>query len=96
MGVTAGENNATVKAPTTTLMGSSKLVVTFDDLWLGDRFQPLYATGPKYPVYTKIKHDQARCHSPVSQALKRRGWGYLGDPIVSVELNEKIKFIPFE
>lgn len=96
MGVVANESNAVIKAPMTTLMGSTRTVVTFDDLWLGDRFQPLYAVGTKYPVYTKIRHDQARCHSPESRAMKKSGWGYLGDPIVSVETNEKVKFLPFE
>lgn len=86
-----------VDAPNvTTLMSTTKQVVTFDDLWLGDRFQPLYASGKSYPVYTKIRHDMARCHSLESQHLKRKGFGFLGDPIVAVDKIEKVRFIPFE
>lgn len=75
---------------------TTKAILTFNDLWIGDRFQPMHASGHKYPIYTKTRHDQARCHSLESRALKRKGYGYLGDPIVSVDLNEKIRFIPLD
>ena len=78
------------------IAATTRVAVTFNDLWIGDRFQPLHASGQKHPIYTKTRHDQARCHSLESRALKRKGYGYLGDPIVSVELNEKVRFIPLE
>lgn len=69
-------------------------ILSFSDLVVGDRFQPIYAQGKEYPVYTKTRHDQARCHSVEGIALKNKGHGYLEDPIVAVEANEKIRFIP--
>ncbi len=72
------------------------VVLSFKELFIGDRFQPAYATGPEFPKYTKIKHDQARCHSLESQALARKGFGYLGDPIVAVLKDERVVFLPIE
>lgn len=75
---------------------TNRAVVAFSDLVVGDRFQPVYAVGKNHPLYTKTRHDQARCHSLESIALKKKGFGYLEDPIVAVPANEKIKFIPVE
>lgn len=75
---------------------TTRSFVSFDTLWLGDRFQPVYAQGKQHPVYTKTRHDQARYHSLESIQLKKAGHGYLGDPIVAVDLNEKVRFIPIE
>jgi hypothetical protein len=71
-------------------------IPTFSQLVVGDRFQPLYALGKQHPVYTKTRHDQARCHSLESTQLKKKGFGYLEDPIVAVDANEKIRFVPVE
>lgn len=71
-------------------------VVSFNELWLGDRFQPAYAAGPGNPIYTKLRHDQARCHSLETSRLKEDGFGHLEDPIVKVDANEKVRFIPVE
>lgn len=74
----------------------NRSILAFSDLVVGDRFQPVYASGKGHPVYTKTRHDLARCHSLESIELKKKGFGYLEDPIVSVPGNEKIKFIPVE
>ncbi|MEG0063086.1 MAG: hypothetical protein RR740_00635 [Pseudomonas sp.] len=71
-----------------------KAVVTFDELWVGDRFQPAYAAGEDQPIYTKLRHDQARCHSLETTMLREAGFGQLDDPIVKVNANEKVRFIP--
>lgn len=73
---------------------TNRAILTFTDLVVGDRFQPIYALGKQYPVYTKTRHDQARCHSVESIQLKKKGHGFLEDPIVAVAANEKIRFIP--
>lgn len=73
---------------------TNRAVLTFASLVVGDRFQPIYALGKQYPVYTKTRHDQARCHSVESIQLKKKGHGFLEDPIVAVDANEKIRFIP--
>lgn len=73
---------------------TNRAILTFASLVLGDRFQPIYALGKQYPVYTKTRHDQARCHSVESIQLKKKSHGYLEDPIVAVDANEKIRFIP--
>ncbi|ATW58069.1 hypothetical protein CNR34_00136 [Pseudomonas phage nickie] len=84
-------NNANNVVP----MGqTNRAILTFADLVVGDRFQPIYAVGKQYPIYTKTRHDQARCHSVEGIQLKKKGHGYLDDPIVSVSANEKIRFIP--
>lgn len=92
--MTQSDKDETAVLPT--LMGTTKQAVTFNDLWLGDRFQPLYAVGKQYPVYTKIKNAEARCHSLESKELKKKGFGFLGDPVVAVDLNEKVRFIPLD
>lgn len=71
-----------------------KAIVSFDELWVGDRFQPAYAVGDDQPIYTKLRHDQARCHSLETTQLKEAGFGQLDDPIVKVASNEKVRFIP--
>ena len=76
------------------LVQTSVAVIEFAQLVVGDRFQPAYATGPDHPVYTKSRHDQARCHSVESINLKKEGFGYLEDPIVAVANNEKVTFLP--
>lgn len=73
---------------------TNRAVLTFSNLVVGDRFQPVYALGKQYPIYTKTRHDQARCHSVESIQLKKKGHGYLEDPIVAVDANEKVRFIP--
>lgn len=82
------------KSNVLTLGETNREFVTFNKLVVGDRFQPVYAQGKSFPVYTKTRHDQARCHSLESMALKKKGHGYLEDPIVAVDANEKIRFIP--
>uniref|UniRef100_A0AAU6W0T1 Uncharacterized protein n=1 Tax=Pseudomonas phage Nican01 TaxID=3138540 RepID=A0AAU6W0T1_9CAUD len=82
-------------APNVIPMGATnRAVLSFSSLVVGDRFQPIYALGKQYPVYTKTRHDQARCHSVESIALKKKGHGFLEDPIVAVDANEKVRFIP--
>lgn len=84
------------KTNVVSLADLNRSVIAFSDLVVGDRFQPVYASGKGHPVYTKTRHDLARCHSLESIELKKKGFGYLEDPIVSVPANEKIKFIPVE
>lgn len=94
MNATARKTN-NEKAPNVIPMGATnRAVLTFSSLVVGDRFQPIYALGKQFPVYTKTRHDQARCHSVESTSLKKKGHGFLEDPIVAVEANEKIRFIP--
>jgi len=78
------------------LVQTNKAVLSFSDLVVGDRFQPVYAIGKGFPVYTKTRHDQARCHSLESIELKKNSYGYLEDPIVAVAANEKVRFLPVE
>lgn len=79
-----------------TLGQTNREFLTFASLVVGDRFQPVYAQGKGFPVYTKTRHDQARCHSLESIKLKKKGHGFLEDPIVAVDSNEKIRFLPIE
>lgn len=69
-------------------------IKTFDDLIEGDSFQPVYANGPNYPVYTKIRPGIARCHSVATLKLEGEGSGQHLDPIVKVDKNEKVVFVP--
>jgi hypothetical protein len=78
------------------LAETSPNVLAFANLVVGDRFQPVYAYGKQFPIFTKTRHDQARMHSLESMKLKKQGYGYLEDPIVAVAANEKIKYIPIE
>lgn len=76
------------------LVDTNVAIIEFSQLVMGDRFQPAYAAGKGHPIYTKTRHDQARCHSVESINLKKEGFGYLEDPIVAVSSNEKVKFVP--
>lgn len=62
------------------------------ELWVGDRFR---AHGS---LWTSLGRDgtgtiTARKHSPESQALGARGYGYIGDTICSFEDGEEVEFL---
>ena len=67
----------------------TKKIITFKDLWVGDRFR-VYGS-----LWTKIGHNTARKHSKEGLALKERSYGYIGDTICSFEEDE-VEFVPAE
>lgn len=60
----------------------------FSELHPGDRFVA-YKN-----LYTKLDHQKARKHSQESSDLLDKGYGYIGDPIVSFDPNEQVRFVP--
>jgi len=62
--------------------------VTFDKLYVGDRFKALGY------LWTKIDWDTARRHGDESMKLGEDGFGYMGDLVATVERAEPVVFQP--
>lgn len=63
-------------------------LVSFGDLWVGDRFK----SGDV--LWTKTRPDIARRHCKESVALGARGLGYIGDAICTFEPGDLVAFVP--
>lgn len=62
--------------------------VKISQLWVGDRFAALDS------LWTYLGQNTARKHSPESQKLAERGYGYLGDTICSFKPTDRVVFLP--
>jgi len=71
--------------------------LTFQDLWLGDRFIMRYPENDGKPsLWTKTDITRARKHSEASQKLADRGYGYIGDNNCSFEMTDLVEFVPVD
>lgn len=64
-----------------------KETIEFKELWVGDRF--VFQNN----LYTKIDLTTARSHSQYAMELKDKGYGYIGDVIVSIHEHHRVRFI---
>ena len=62
--------------------------MSFEDLWIGDRFYYAEKT-----LWTKVSNDTARHHSKYSIDLKEKGYGYMADSVCSFNLKDKVEFV---
>lgn len=64
------------------------MLIKFEELTVGDRFNALNT------IWTKLSATTARKHSTTSIELGSKGYGYIGDSICSFELEERVEFLP--